>query len=42
MDDADAALTFCCSKVGDASGAENMYMEVLQRIGEKRTEVRLL
>ncbi|CAM9217091.1 unnamed protein product, partial [Ectocarpus sp. 4 AP-2014] len=38
VDDADAALAFCRFKMGDAPGAGNMYMEVLQRTGEKHIE----
>ncbi|CAM9751471.1 unnamed protein product, partial [Ectocarpus fasciculatus] len=38
VDDADAGLAFCRFKMGDAPGAGNMYMEVLQRTGEKHIE----
>lgn len=41
MDEADAALALCRFSMGDAPGAGEMYMEVLQRTGEKHVQVGL-
>lgn len=41
VDEADAALALCRFSMGDAPGAGEMYMEVLQRTGEKHVQVRL-
>lgn len=39
VDEADAALAFCRFSMGDAPGAGEMYMEVLQRTAEKHVKV---
>eukprot|EP00903_Cladosiphon_okamuranus_P013727 g12780.t1 len=38
VDEADAALALCRFSMGDAPGAGEMYMEVLQRTGEKHVQ----
>lgn len=39
LDDVDAALARCTLNLGDGPGAANMYMQVLQKTGEKHLEV---
>lgn len=41
LDDVEAALARCTLNLGDGPGAANMYMQVLQRTGEKHLEVGL-
>lgn len=39
LDDVDAALARCALNLGDGPAAANMYMQVLQKTGEKHLEV---
>lgn len=39
-DDADTALAQCAVELGDAQGAAGMFLQVLQRTGERHIEVR--
>ena len=41
LDDTDAALARCSLNLGDGPAAANMYMQVLQRTGEKHLGVSL-